>query len=41
MIENGYTVELVEDMMEVFTVSSWTPHTAVQEALGHMIKLLR
>ena len=41
MIEDGYTVELIEDMMEVFTVSPWTPHTALQEAINHMIQLLR
>lgn len=41
MIEAGYTVELVEDMMEVITVSPWTPKTAVQEAVGHMIESLR
>ncbi|VDI84096.1 neuroblastoma-amplified sequence, partial [Mytilus galloprovincialis] len=41
MIENGYTVELIEDIMEVFPVSPWTPHTALKEAVGHLIQLLR
>ncbi|CAG2205931.1 NBAS [Mytilus edulis] len=41
MIENGYTVELIEDIMEVFPVSPWTPHTALKEAVGHMVQLLR
>ncbi|XP_076101260.1 NBAS subunit of NRZ tethering complex-like [Mytilus galloprovincialis] len=41
MIENGYTVELIEDILEVFPVSPWTPHTALKEAVGHLIQLLR